>query len=91
MSRHITIEGDGNVRSVKYQDDLIGHAIMEEAGQFMYQPSGSGLIPGWILIEIGELLAEINRPWNEYLEYSFGKMERGEEYLSWKEWSSSRN
>jgi hypothetical protein len=39
-----------------------------ESGEFVYWPSGSGALSGWMLQAIVDRLAELNKPLNDELE-----------------------
>lgn len=86
--KDIAIVGDGAVRKTMALDKQIGEAVMSDCGNFMFEamPGSCGLWEAWILRAIAERLDELNKPWREYMRYSFSAMERGEPYMSWDEW-----
>ena len=51
---------------------------------------GGGWWDTWAIREIADAIDALNKPWHDYMDYSFGCMQRGEKYMDWQEWSEQQ-
>lgn len=87
----ITIGGEGSVRDIMFNGKVIAHAVCSEGGSFLVEfRDGGGWWDTWALREIADAIDALNKPWHDYMDYSFGCMQRGEKYMDWKEWSEQQ-